>query len=56
VWERFLWNQKLLRRFRVTEQEMRALKHLSLLGTISSMKSFLAILMLNRETPSGLYL
>jgi transcriptional regulator with XRE-family HTH domain len=52
-WERFLRNQKLLRRFRVTEQEVRALEHLSLLGTVTSTKSFLAILTLIRETPQA---
>jgi hypothetical protein len=35
----------------VADQEMRALEHLSLMGTVSSPKSFLAILTLIRETP-----
>jgi transcriptional regulator with XRE-family HTH domain len=52
-WERFLRNRKLLERLDVTDQEKRVLKHLSLQGTVSSTKSFLAILTLIRETPPG---
>jgi hypothetical protein len=53
-WERFIRNQKLLQRLDVTDQEMRALEQLSLLGTVTSTKPFLAIVTLIRDTPISL--
>jgi transcriptional regulator with XRE-family HTH domain len=52
-WERFLQNPKLLERLDVTEPEMRALEQLSVLGTVTSTKSFVAILTLIRDNPGG---
>jgi transcriptional regulator with XRE-family HTH domain len=54
LWERFLRNQKLLERLRLTEPEMCTLEQLSLLGTVTSTKSFVAILSLIRDNPAGL--
>ena len=50
-WQRFIKNQKLLAKYHVTNRELRALEHLSLLGTVVSAKEFLTILMLIRDIP-----
>jgi transcriptional regulator with XRE-family HTH domain len=51
-WQRFIENRELLNRYNVTDRELRALEHLSLLGTVVSAKEFLAILTLIRDIPS----
>jgi transcriptional regulator with XRE-family HTH domain len=51
-WRRFIENHELLARYNVTDRELRALEHLSLLGTVRSDKEFLAILTLIRDIPS----
>jgi transcriptional regulator with XRE-family HTH domain len=51
-WQRFIANHELLAHHDVTERELRALEHLSLLGTVRSAKQFLAILTLIRDIPS----
>jgi transcriptional regulator with XRE-family HTH domain len=50
-WQRFVENHKLLARYHVTIDELRALEDLSLLGTVNSSKEFLAILTLIRDIP-----
>jgi transcriptional regulator with XRE-family HTH domain len=50
-WQRFIKNQELQARYHVTDRELRALEHLSLLGTVRSAKEFLAILTLIRDIP-----
>jgi transcriptional regulator with XRE-family HTH domain len=52
-WRRFITNQKLLARYGVTDRELHALEHLSLLGTVHSAKEFLAILTLIRDIPTA---
>jgi transcriptional regulator with XRE-family HTH domain len=51
-WQRFIKNRELLACYHVSERELRALEHLSLLGTVRSPKEFLAILTLIRDIPS----
>jgi transcriptional regulator with XRE-family HTH domain len=51
-WQRFIKSNELLVRYRITDRELRALEHLSLLGTVRSAKEFLAILTLIRDIPS----
>src|SRR3984893_9581363 len=51
-WKRFIKSHELLARYNVTDRELRALEHLSLLGTVHSAKEFLAILTLIRDIPS----
>ena len=51
-WQRFIKSRELLTRYHVTDRELRALEHLSLLGTVHSAKEFLAILTLIRDIPS----
>jgi transcriptional regulator with XRE-family HTH domain len=51
-WQRFVENHELLARYNVTDRELRALEHLSLLGSVRSDKAFLAILTLIRDMPS----
>jgi transcriptional regulator with XRE-family HTH domain len=51
-WQRFIKNHGLLARYHVTERELQALEHLSLLGTVHSAKEFLAILTLIRDIPA----
>ena len=51
-WQRFMKNRELLARYDVTDRELSALEHLSLLGTVKSAKEFLAILTLIRDIPS----
>src|SRR5713101_3774631 len=50
-WHRFVKNHQLLARYHVTDRELHALEHLSLLGTVHSAKEFLAILTLIRDIP-----
>jgi transcriptional regulator with XRE-family HTH domain len=50
-WRKFVQNHELLARYNVTDRELRALESLSLLGTVSSSKEFLAILTLIRDIP-----
>jgi hypothetical protein len=50
-WQRFIENKQLLHRYNVTHRELRALEHLSFLGTVKSAKEFLAILTLIRDIP-----
>jgi transcriptional regulator with XRE-family HTH domain len=50
-WQRFIKGHALLARYHVTDRELRALEHLSLLGTVHSAKEFLAILTLIRDIP-----
>jgi transcriptional regulator with XRE-family HTH domain len=50
-WQRFINNRELLTRYHVTDRELRALEHLSLLGTVRSAKEFLVILTLIRDIP-----
>ncbi len=52
-WRRFVENRELLRRYNVTDRELRALESLNLLGTVRAAKEFLAILTLLREIPSS---
>jgi transcriptional regulator with XRE-family HTH domain len=52
-WQRFVENRELLNRYKVTNRELRALEHLSLLETVISAKEFLAILILIRDIPSN---
>lgn len=52
-WQRFVKNRGLLAHYDVTDRELRALEHLSLLGTVKSAKEFLAILTLIRDIPTG---
>jgi transcriptional regulator with XRE-family HTH domain len=51
-WRRFVENHELLRRYNVTDRELRALESLNLLGTVHSAKEFLVILTLIRDLPS----
>ena len=51
-WQRFIKNHELLAHYDVTDRELRALEHLSLLGTVKSAKEFLTILTLIRDIPS----
>jgi transcriptional regulator with XRE-family HTH domain len=51
-WQRFIKNHGLLARYHVTERELQALEHLSMLGTVHSAKEFLAILTLIRDIPA----
>jgi hypothetical protein len=51
-WKRFIKSHELLARYNVTDRELRAPEHLSLLGTVHSAKEFLAILTLIRDIPS----
>jgi hypothetical protein len=51
-WQRFIKNRQLLNHYNVTDRELRALEHLSFLGTVGSTKAFLAILTLIRDIPS----
>jgi transcriptional regulator with XRE-family HTH domain len=51
-WQRFVRSRELLARYHVTDRELRALEHLSLLGSVHSAKEFLAILTLLRDIPS----
>ena len=51
-WQRFIKNDELLARYQVTDRELRALEHLSLLGTVRSPKEFLTILTLIRDIPT----
>jgi transcriptional regulator with XRE-family HTH domain len=51
-WKRFIKSHELLASYNVTDRELRALEHLSLLGTVHSAKEFLAILTLIRDIPS----
>jgi transcriptional regulator with XRE-family HTH domain len=51
-WHRFIKNRELLTHYDVTDRELLALEHLSLLGTVKSAKEFLAILTLIRDIPS----
>jgi transcriptional regulator with XRE-family HTH domain len=51
-WRRFIENHELLARYHVTDRELAALEHLSLLGTVRSAKEFLAILTLIRDIPT----
>jgi transcriptional regulator with XRE-family HTH domain len=51
-WQRFIENQELLARYKVTGRELRALESLSLSTTIDSAKEFLAILTLIRDIPT----
>jgi transcriptional regulator with XRE-family HTH domain len=50
-WQRFIKNHELLARYHVTDRELQALEHLSLLGSVHSAKEFLAILTLIRDIP-----
>lgn len=51
-WQRFMKNRELLARYDITDRELDALEHLSLLGTVKTAKEFLAILTLIRDIPS----
>jgi len=51
LWQRFAKDRALLARYRVTARELEALEHVSLLGTINSIRHLLAILMLMRDIP-----
>jgi transcriptional regulator with XRE-family HTH domain len=51
-WQRFIRNHGLLTVYNVTDRELSALEHLSLMETIRSAKDFLTILMLIRDIPS----
>jgi transcriptional regulator with XRE-family HTH domain len=51
LWESFVKNRALLTRYRVTMRELQALEHVSLLGTVTSVRHLLAILMLIRDIP-----
>jgi transcriptional regulator with XRE-family HTH domain len=51
LWQRFVSDRALLARYRVTAHELQLLEHVSLLGTVSSTKNLLAILMLIRDLP-----
>ena len=51
-WQRFIKNHELLARYHVSDRELQALEHLSLLGTVHSAKEFLAILTLIRDIPT----
>ena len=48
-WQRFIENHELLARYHVTDRELRALEHFSVLGTVHSAKEFLTILTLIRD-------
>src|SRR5437870_7532462 len=50
-WQRFIENGALLARYHVTKLELQVLEHLSLLGTGTSAREFLAILTLIRDIP-----
>jgi transcriptional regulator with XRE-family HTH domain len=50
-WQRFIKNHELLARYHVSDRELQALEHLSLLGSVHSAKEFLAILTLIRDIP-----
>lgn len=51
-WQRFIKNHELLARYHVTDRELQALEHLSLLGSVRSAKEFLAIVTLIRDIPA----
>lgn len=50
-WQRFIKNRQLLTRYYVTKRELRALEHLSWVGTQLSSKEYLTILTLVRDIP-----
>ena len=52
-WQRFIKNRELLDRYHVTDDELRILENVSLLGTAVSAGDFLAILMLIRDVPTA---
>ena len=52
-WQRFIKNRELLARYHVTDDELRILENVSLLGTAVSARNFLAILMLIRDVPTA---
>jgi len=49
-WLRFLNNRRLRTRYHITSREIRALRHLSLLGYVLTQREFLAILVLVRQS------
>ena len=52
-WQRFIKNRELLASYHVTDDELRILENVSLLGTAVSARNFLAILMLIRDVPTA---